>query len=42
MIALAAGRNGQAQAYLSQLMRQSPRFHPIFAPRAQRALEGLR
>jgi tetratricopeptide (TPR) repeat protein len=42
MIALAAGEEGRARAYLSQLVRQSPRFHPIFGPRAKRALEGLR
>jgi tetratricopeptide (TPR) repeat protein len=41
MIALAAGRDGQARRDLSQLTRQSPRFHPIFGPRARRALEGL-
>lgn len=42
MIALAAGEEGEARAFLSQLVRQSPRFHPIFGPRAKRVLEGLR
>ncbi len=42
MIALAAGRDAQARADLALLVRQSPRFHPIFGPRARRALEGLR
>lgn len=42
MIALAAGHDARARTDLALLLRQSPRFHPLFAPRAQRALEGLR
>jgi len=42
MIALDAGREARARAYLGRLVRQSPRFHPIFGPRAEQAMEGLR
>jgi tetratricopeptide (TPR) repeat protein len=42
IIARATGRNGAARDYLGTLVRQSPRFHPLYGPRAQRALEGLR
>ena len=41
MIALAAGRSEQARRLLGALVAQSPRFSPLYAPRAQRALEGL-
>jgi tetratricopeptide (TPR) repeat protein len=41
MIAKRAGRDESARRYLSQLVVQSPRFNPLFGPRAQRALEGL-
>jgi tetratricopeptide (TPR) repeat protein len=42
MIALRAGQPGRAKAVLSRLVEQSPRFNPLFGPRARRALEGLR
>lgn len=42
MIAIAAGETGRAKALLGQLVAQSPRFSPLYGPRAQRALEGLR
>jgi Tfp pilus assembly protein PilF len=42
MVALRAGQPERAKAYLSRLVEQSPRFSPLFGPRAQRALEGLR
>jgi tetratricopeptide (TPR) repeat protein len=41
MIALASGDRARARADLALLVRQSPRFHPIFGPRARRALEDL-
>jgi tetratricopeptide (TPR) repeat protein len=41
MIAKRAGRDESARRYLSQLVVQSPRFNPLYGPRAQRALEGL-
>jgi hypothetical protein len=42
MIALRAGQAERAKAFLSRLVEQSPRFNPLFGPRAARALEGLR
>jgi tetratricopeptide (TPR) repeat protein len=42
MVALRAGQAERARAFLSRLVEQSPRFSPLFGPRAQRALEGLR
>jgi tetratricopeptide (TPR) repeat protein len=42
MIALRAGQPERAKAFLSRLVEQSPRFNPLFGPRARRALEGLR
>jgi len=41
MIAKRAGRDESARRYLSQLVVQSPRFNPLYGPRAQRALEAL-
>jgi tetratricopeptide (TPR) repeat protein len=41
MIALAAGRDDDARSLLGRLEAQSPRFSPLYAPRAHRALEGL-
>jgi tetratricopeptide (TPR) repeat protein len=41
MIALAAGRDDDAGRLLGRLKAQSPRFSPLYAPRAHRALEGL-
>ena len=32
----------RAKFFLSRLVAQSPRFNPLYAPRAERALEGLR
>jgi tetratricopeptide (TPR) repeat protein len=40
MIARRAGRSEQAHRLLSALLARSPRFSPLYAPRAQRALEG--
>ena len=42
MVALRAGRTERAKSFLSRLVSQSPRFNPLYAPRAERALEGLR
>jgi tetratricopeptide (TPR) repeat protein len=42
MIARASGRTDAAREYLGTLVRQSPRFHPLHGPQAQRALEALR
>jgi tetratricopeptide (TPR) repeat protein len=42
IIARATGRTGAARGYLGTLVRQSPRFHPLYGPQAERALEGLR
>jgi tetratricopeptide (TPR) repeat protein len=41
MVALRAGRADRAKTFLSRLVAQSPRFNPLYGPRAQRALEGL-
>ncbi len=41
MIARRAGRSGQAHRLLGALVAQSPRFSPLYAPPARRALEGL-
>jgi tetratricopeptide (TPR) repeat protein len=42
MVALRAGRTERAKAFLSRLVSQSPRFNPLYGPRAKRAVEGLR
>ena len=42
MVALRAGDAERANGFLSQLVAQSPNFNPLYGPRAQRALEGLR
>jgi hypothetical protein len=42
MIVRASGRTDAAREYLGTLVRQSPRFHPLHGPQAQRALEALR
>jgi hypothetical protein len=42
MTARAAGRPALARAWLGRLLDQAPRFSPLFAPRARRALEALR
>jgi tetratricopeptide (TPR) repeat protein len=41
MVALRAGHPEGARAFLSLLVAQSPRFNPLYGPRARRALEGL-
>jgi hypothetical protein len=41
MTARAAGRPALARAWLRQLLAQAPRFSPLFAPRARRALKEL-
>lgn len=41
MIAMRAGNEADARRYLSQLVEQSPRFSPLYGPRAERALEAL-
>jgi tetratricopeptide (TPR) repeat protein len=41
MVALRAGQPERAKAFLTRLVDQSPRFNPLFAPRAQRAVEVL-
>jgi tetratricopeptide (TPR) repeat protein len=42
MIARRAGQAGRARQMLGALLEQSPRFSPLYAPRARRALEALR
>lgn len=42
MSARAAGRRLTARRLLGGLLAQVPRFSPLYAPRARRALEGLR
>jgi tetratricopeptide (TPR) repeat protein len=42
IIARASGRTTAAREYLGTLVRQSPRFHPLHGPHAQRVLEGMR
>jgi tetratricopeptide (TPR) repeat protein len=42
MIARRAGRADPARRLLGAVMAQSPRFNPLYAPRARRALEALR
>jgi tetratricopeptide (TPR) repeat protein len=41
MIAVASGRDDDARRLLGRLEAQSPRFSPLYAPRAHQALEGL-
>jgi hypothetical protein len=41
-IARRAGDTGAARRLLARLVAQSPRFSPLYAPRARRALESLR
>jgi tetratricopeptide (TPR) repeat protein len=42
IVAKRAGRLEVARRYLSQLVAQSPRFNPLYGPRAIRVLEALR
>jgi hypothetical protein len=42
IIALRAGHRAEARRRLSTLVAQSPRFNPLYGPRAERALEALR
>ena len=42
MISRAAGDEVRAKRLLSTLEAQSPRFNPLYAPQAERALRGLR
>ncbi len=42
MVALRAGDAKRANGFLSRLVAQSPNFNPLYGPRAQRALRGLR
>ncbi len=42
MAARAAGQPGAARGYLSRALAANPRFSPLHAPRAQRALRELR
>jgi tetratricopeptide (TPR) repeat protein len=42
IIARAAGDAGAARRLLPRLVAQSPRFSPLYGPRAKRALEALR
>jgi tetratricopeptide (TPR) repeat protein len=41
IVALRAGQPERARAFLGRLVGQTPHFHPLYGPRAQRALEGL-
>jgi tetratricopeptide (TPR) repeat protein len=42
VIAYRAGRDAHARAQLAELLSQSPRFSPLYAPRARRILGALR
>lgn len=42
MIARRAGETGAASRQLARLVAQSPRFNPLYGPRARHALESLR
>jgi tetratricopeptide (TPR) repeat protein len=42
MIARRAGETGSARRLLGRLVAQSPRFSPLYGPRARHALESLR
>ena len=42
MIAAASGDDDRARRHLGEALRTSPRFDPLFATRAERALDGLR
>jgi tetratricopeptide (TPR) repeat protein len=42
LIARDAGRDARARELLGRLVAQSPSFSPLYGPRAERALEGLR
>jgi tetratricopeptide (TPR) repeat protein len=42
MIAGRAGETGEARRLLARLVAQSPRFNPLYGPRARSALESLR
>ena len=42
IVALRAGDAERARGFLSQLVAQSPNFNPLYGPRAQPALAGLR
>jgi tetratricopeptide (TPR) repeat protein len=42
IVALRAGQPERAHAFLAQLVSLSPDFNPLYGPRAQRVLEGLR
>jgi tetratricopeptide (TPR) repeat protein len=42
IVALRADRPQRAKALLARLVAQSPRFNPLYGPRAERALQGLR
>ena len=37
-----AGRTGAARRHLARALETNPRFSPLHAPRAERALESLR
>ena len=37
-----AGRSDLARRYLARALEANPRFSPLHAPRAERALEALR
>jgi tetratricopeptide (TPR) repeat protein len=41
IVAKRAGRNEAARGYLRQVVEQSPRFNPLYGPRAERALKEL-
>jgi hypothetical protein len=41
IVALRAGQPERARSFLGRLVGQSPDFHPLYGPRARRALEAL-
>jgi tetratricopeptide (TPR) repeat protein len=41
IVAMRAGRPDRARSFLARLVAQSPEFHPLYGPRARRALDSL-
>jgi tetratricopeptide (TPR) repeat protein len=42
IVALRAGQSVRAHSFLARLVAQSPQFHPLYGPRAQRVLNNVR
>jgi hypothetical protein len=41
IVATRAGQPDRARSFLARLVAQSPEFHPLYGPRARRALDSL-